>query len=338
MSAISQYLEVILSNKGLSALQATELMTMMLSGEASTTEIAAVLVAFRSRPVTSNELTIFAEIMRSHAEKIDLGMSHLVDTCGTGGGIPSFNLSTGAMFIAAAAGVPIAKHGNRAVTSKCGSADVLEALGARVDLGPGQVRDVFDATGMAFMYAQNHHPAMAAVREARLTIGIRTIFNQLGPLTNPAGADRQLIGVYDKSFLHPMTEALKALGSKRAFVVLGHDGLDEISPIAPTHYCALDNGQIEQGDLHPSEFGIGFDSINIAPGNSAIENALILRSGVYGHSVERTNALIPNAAMAIWLADRAKSWGEAADKAREAVQSGKAAAKLDRYIDVTQRV
>jgi anthranilate phosphoribosyltransferase len=263
--------------------------------------------------------------------------AHLVDTCGTGGGIPSFNLSTGAAILAASAGAKVAKHGNRAVTSSCGSADVLEALGVNVSSEPEGAARLLDRAGIAFFFAPTHHPALRHVGKVRRELGVRTVFNQLGPLANPAGARRQLVGVYEPGLVRPMAEALLDLGAERALVVYGEEGLDEISPCGPTLTALVAEGAVRDGKATPADFGLEpLSPSALEPGEDAAQNARILREALTDPVSPRCGALLPSAAAALWLAGLAKDFREGARLAREAVASGRAAKTLERFARESQ--
>lgn len=314
-------------------------MVYLTSGEASEAQSGAAMMALRIKGATATELAAFAQVMRENS----VGPSHthedLVDTCGTGGGVPSFNISTASSFVAAAAGVRIAKHGNRGVTSAYGSADVLETLGAKIQTDWDVLLHMLDKTGIGFMYAPAHHPAMRHVGKARKDLGFRTVFNQLGPLANPAGAKRQLVGVYDHRLAFPMAEALMKLGTQRALVAHGEDGLDEISPVAYTRFALLWDGELSEGILSP--VGFGLEPINpeaVKPGPTAEENAELLRIAVTDVETERCTAILPSAACAIWIAGLAPERRSATDMAREVVKSGAAREKLEEFIRESNRV
>jgi anthranilate phosphoribosyltransferase len=292
----------------------------------------------RIKGCTTQELAAFATVLREHAATISHSYSDLVDTCGTGGGSPSFNISTAAALVACAAGAKIAKHGNRGQTSSCGSADVLEELGVVIHSDPDRLRSILDKAGIVFLFAQAHHQAMRHVVSARKQLQVRTIFNQLGPLANPAGATRQLIGVYDAGLMRSMGEALNQLGTERALIVHGDDGLDEISPVTTTHYIKVWNGRVSPGQFTPADFGCEpLDPASLMPGESLQENGMILREAISDSKSRRAHAVLPSAAAAIWLAGLADDLFEAAAIARETVASGKAAAKLDELIQLTEQ-
>lgn len=329
--------EGLLAGNELSDEDAQELMDSMVTGEATEAQVGGTLIALAHKGCSGQELASFAGVLRRHATAVGAAPEGLVDTCGTGGGTPSFNLSTAAAIVASAAGAKVAKHGNRAVTSSCGSADVLEALGVRISAEPETVQRLLDNVGLCFLFAPNYHPALKNVGKVRKELGVRTVFNQLGPLANPAGAKRQMIGVYHDSLLEPMAEALRLLGTERAMVVRGEDGLDEISPRAMTHIFLVADGGVSRGELSPADFGVsGVGEADLAPGASAEENAEILRQAISDADSPRCSAVIPNAAVAIWLAGLAKDHREAADRAREAVRSGRAMRKLEELVEATQ--
>ena len=315
---------------------AKELMRQTMDGELTPDQIAQYLTLLKDKGVTMLELASFASILRERAVVVPmkpLERIQLVDTCGTGGGISSFNLSTAAMFVVAGAGIPIAKHGNRAVTSKCGSADVLEALGVKLLDSPEQVARCLRACGIAFMLAPAFHPAMKIVGPVRRELGFRTVFNQLGPLLNPAGAQNQLIGVYDKSLVVPMAQALGRLGTMRAVVVHATAGLDEVSPVGPTIYARVHSRTVIAGEWTPESFGMQALPLEaISAGDSLEENASILRESISDPKSPRSAAIVPNAAVAIWTASKALNFLQCADIARESIASGAALAKLEAFI------
>jgi anthranilate phosphoribosyltransferase len=294
------------------------------------------LVALRMKGVNAAELAGFAEVLREHAVSLSHGFPRLVDTCGTGGGPPTFNISTGTAIVAAAAGAKVAKHGNRAVTSKCGSADVLEALGVRLGGEPEQLLSTLENIGIVFLFAPNHHPAMKSVGPARKALGVRTVFNQLGPLANPAGAKRQLVGVYDPGLVRPMAEALVLLGSEHSFVVHGEGGLDEVSPCGSTMIAEVVGGEVREGVLTPQSFGlVALPNEALLPGTDAEANARILKEALTDHESLRAQALLPNAAVALLLAGVAMDLRDGAERAREAIKSGAAERTLMELVSWT---
>jgi len=314
--------------------RAGALMRFLLGGEATDAQIGGVLLALRVKGCTTRELAAFAAELRAHAALLPTDPDGLVDTCGTGGGVPSFNVSTAAAFVAAGAGVRIAKHGNRAMTSKCGSADVLEALGVPFGGEPEHLAHVLDAVGLVFMFAQSHHPALKHVAKARRELGQRTVFNQLGPLLNPAGARRQLIGVYDPGLMRSMGEALNRLGCERAYLVHGLEGLDEISPSGPTEVVRVWHGRVSGEIFEPKDFGLEPVAPSaLAPGETIAEAGAILKEAISDPESPRAKATLPSAAAAIHLGGLTETLPEAAERAREAIASGAALAKLERLVE-----
>ncbi|BBO22757.1 MAG: anthranilate phosphoribosyltransferase [Chthonomonadaceae bacterium] len=331
-------LTALLSGDALTFDEAAEQMRRIADSELSEAQVGALLTALRSRPCAAEELAGFASVLRQRSLSLDLATPGLVDTCGTGGGIPSFNISTAAAMIACAAGVPLAKHGNRSVTSSCGSADVLEALGVGLIAEPEELTHVFEQTGMAFLFAPHLHPTMKLVGPIRKQLGIRTVFNQLGPLVNPASARFQVLGVYDPQFLRPMAEALGILNAQEAWVVHGQDGLDEVSPRARTSYARVVEGRVVEGELLPQDFGIEpVPESALAPGETLAQSAAILREAISDADSDRFRAVLPSAALAISLGKQIGGLLDASELAEETVRSGRASAKLDHLIEVTRQ-
>lgn len=327
----------LISGRELESAQARELMRLMIAGEATEGQIGAALGALAAKGTTSRELADFATVVREHATEVLGGPPNLVDTCGTGGGAPSFNISTAAALVASAAGATIAKHGNRAVTSTCGSADVLEAFGVRLGLEPEKILHLLETVGLAFMFAPNHHPALKHVGKVRKELGFRTVFNLIGPLANPAGASRQLVGVYDPNLVRPMAEALASLGIDKAFVVHGDDGLDEISPVTSTRVARVESGTVQEEIWQPEDFGLeAIEPAACAEGGSLGENASILREAIGDPDSPRCAAVLPSAAAAIFLAGLESDLLKSQGRAREAVASGRAAEKLVQLAEASQ--
>lgn len=325
---VSGVIEEFLEGKSLDRRRAGELMGLLSSGELPEAAVGGLLIALRAKGPSGEELAGFAGALMERAVRFGAPGS-LVDTCGTGGGIPTFNLSTGAAFLAAAAGARVAKHGNRAVTSRCGSADVLEALGVKLDLDQAGQARMLERTGIVFLYAPSHHPTLRNLAAARRALGVRTVFNLVGPLSNPAGADRQLIGVYDRRLLQPMAEALGLLGCRHGLVVCGSDGLDEISPCAPTYCAEVKNGEVSMFELSPNDFGLdALPRSALEPCETAAESAAHLEEALSGKGGAAGTALVPNAAAAVWLYGLASSMGEAADAVKRALAEGRALNKL----------
>ena len=304
----------------------------IMEGGASEAETAGFLMALRTKGETVQEIAGLAATMRALALPVDAG-GDLVDTAGTGGGRPTFNVSTTAAFVAAGAGCRVAKHGNRSATSQCGSADVLEALGARIDLEPDEVARCIEQVGFGFMFAPKHHSAMRYVVPVRKALGVRTVFNLLGPLTNPAGARRQVIGVSDPSKLETIAGALAELGTDRALVVSSADGLDEFSVSGATRVVELREGGLSARDVTPDEVGIEPAPDGAVGAGSPEENARVLRGVLTGEpGTERSLALL-NAAAAIYVDGRAESLREGVEQAEQSIDSGAASSKLDRYLE-----
>ena len=310
----------------------------IMSGAASPKEIEVFLTALRDKGEIVGEITAAAKVMRERSIRIDAG-TDLIDTCGTGGtGINTFNISTTAAFVASGCGVRIAKHGNRSASGHCGSADVLEALGVKIDIAPEAVAKCIKEIGIGFLFAPSFHKAMKFAAMPRKAIGGRTIFNILGPLSNPAGAAGQVVGVYDAKLTEIVAGVLKNLGLTRAFVVYGMDGLDEISVTGKTKITELGGGRLKTYYVGPEDFGVRSARLGTLKGSSAKDNAATLISILKGeHSPKRDSVLI-NASAAIVCGKRAKDFKEGVNAAAESIDSGKALDKLKKLIEITNRV
>jgi len=320
----------------LSQEEARTMMSVFASGEAHAAQVAGVLVALQMKGVKPSELAGLAEFLRESAVPLAHNCPNLVDTCGTGGGRTTFNLSTGAAIVAAASGAKVAKHGNRSVTSKCGSADVLEALGVVLTSDPESLSKLLETVGIVFLFAPHHHGSLASVGPVRRALGVRTVFNLLGPLANPAGARRQLIGVYDSGLVRPMAEALLLLGAERAFVVHSEDGLDEISPCAPTFYAEVRDGKVTEGKFRPADFGlVDVPDSALASGDTIEDSSRILVSALDYSEPNRSRALIPNSTIALLLAEVANDFADGSRLAMDAIESGSVMAKLNELIEVS---
>jgi anthranilate phosphoribosyltransferase len=329
---LTKAIDRVAAGEDLSAGEAARVLREVMEGGASEAETAGFLMALRTKGETVHEIAGLAATMRELALPVDAG-GDLVDTAGTGGGRPTFNVSTTAAFVAAGAGCRVAKHGNRSATSQCGSADVLEALGARIDLEPEEVARCIEAVGFGFMFAPRHHSAMRYVVPVRKALGVRTIFNFLGPLTNPAGARRQVIGVSDPSKIETMAGALGELGTDRALVVSSADGLDEFSVSGATRVVELRDGRLSTYEVLPEEVGLEPATDGAVGAGTPEENARVLRGVLTGQpGTERALAVL-NAAAAIYVGGRAESLREGVERAEESIDSGAAAAKLDRYLE-----
>ena len=338
---LSALIKRVLEGDDLNEEQAEQLMHAMMQGDLTPVQIAGVLMTLRTRGETLDELVGFARAMRANSVRVPVQIPNLLDTCGTGGDtLKTWNLSTATAFVVAGAGVPVAKHGNRAVSSKCGSADVLEALGARIDLTPEQVARCIEQVGVGFLFAPLHHPAMKHVAPVRRELGVRTVFNLLGPLTNPAGASRQLLGVFSWEWLTLIAEALARLGTERACVVHGMDGLDEVSPIGVTVCAHLKpDGTVETFEFSPSDLGLEpLPERALMAGEASEENAQILRSALSGDDELRLRALLPGAGVALWVAGRAETIRDGIWMAQRVIESGRAEEVLNDFIAFTQSV
>jgi anthranilate phosphoribosyltransferase len=317
-----------------------DLMRQIMRGEVSPTLVAAIITGLRVKKETIGEITGAARVMRELAAQVDVGApEHFVDIVGTGGdGASSFNISTASMFVAAAAGAKIAKHGNRSVSSKSGSADVLEVLGAVIDLDAAQVAQCFGETGIGFMFAPNHHPAMKVVAPVRKELGVRTLFNILGPLTNPAGAPNILMGVFHPDLVGIQVRALQQLGARHALVVWGRDGMDEISLGASTMVGELRDGEVREYEIEPEDFGLVMaSSRNLRVENADESKRMLLEALDNTPGIARDIVLL-NAGAALYAANVAASIRDGVTLARAVVTSGAARAKLDQFIVATQRI
>ena len=313
-------------------------MNQIMSGEATDAQIGAFLIALRCKGESVDEVAGFAAVMREKATRITGGSEPLVDTCGTGGdGSGTFNISTTVAFVAAGAGLCVAKHGNRAMSSKCGSADVLQALGVNVEIGPEHVGTCMDEAGIGFLFAPMLHGAMKHAIGPRKEIGTRTVFNLLGPLTNPAGARRQLLGVFEESLTEKIAGVLRALGSERAFVVHGKDGLDEITITGPTTVTELARGELSTYEIEPAD--VGFETAPAAAlrGGDAAENAKILTAVLEGNAGPRKDVVVMNAAAAIAAGGLAATIAAGISLAEESIASGKALGALEQLREVSNR-
>lgn len=316
----------------------TEVMNLIMTGEATPAQIGGFLVGLRIKGETVQEITGAATVMRQLATPVSVDIQGLVDTCGTGGsGSNKFNVSTASAFVAAAVGVRVAKHGNRGASSKSGSADLLEASGANIMLEPAQVARCIDTVGVGFLFALSHHSAMKHAIGARREMIVRTIFNLLGPLTNPAGAERQLLGVYDKRWVQPIAEVLQSLGSKHVMVVHSDDGLDEISIAAPTAVAELKNGEIREYKIEPEQFGCRRQSIDSLRVENAEESLVLVKQALDGSNEAATDFVILNAGAAIYVSGKANSLKNGVEMASDAIGSGLAMEKMKDFADFTQQ-
>jgi len=327
---IQQALANLLEGRSLARSQAHEVMDEIMRGEATQAQIGGFLVALRLKGETVDEIAGCAEAMRDHVLAVRPRRDDLVDTAGTGGdGASTINISTAAAIVAAAAGAGVAKHGNRAVSSASGSADVLEALGFQLVQPPERIAQSIDELGFGFMFAPAHHPAMRHAAPVRRELAARTVFNVLGPLTNPAGARAQVIGVYMPSLVRTIAEVLAQLGARRAFVVHGAHGIDELSPAGPNDVCEVVDGEVRERVIDPIELGIERCNPAELGGGSPAENAQGIRDVLAGAGGGRRDAILLNAAGAIAAAGHAKDLREGLERAREAIDTGAAAARLE---------
>lgn len=331
-------LAAIISGRTLTRDEARATMTSVMAGEATAAQLGALLATLHLRGETVDEIVGFAEAMRSAAVAVKLA-DGAVDIVGTGGSrVDPFNISTVSSVVAAAAGAKVAKHGNRAATGKCGSADVLEALGVKIDLGPEEAARCVDEVGVAFLFAPRYHPAMRHASPVRREIRIRTVFNILGPISNPAGVRRMVLGVATPEVGEKIARALGELGSDHVLVVHGEDGLDDISPTGPTRTWELRGGSVTLGSIDPAQLGLpGGTILDIASGDAAA-NAATARSILAGESGARRTAVVLNAGAALFVGGHVESVREGIGRAAGAIDSGAAAATLERFIATSQRL
>jgi anthranilate phosphoribosyltransferase len=340
---ITAALDAVAGGQDLTRERAAEVMARIMAGEVSEIQIAGLLIALRTKGETVDELAGLAATMRALATPVPVSVDRgeLLDTAGTGGGRRTFNVSTTAALIAAGAGCTVAKHGNRSATGLSGSADLLEALGARIDLGPAQVSRCIEEVGFGFMFAPAHHQATRYVVPVRRELAVRTIFNFLGPLTNPAGAERQLIGVSDGRYLETMARALGTLGTRRALVVSSEDGLDELSISAPTtvwEVGAGGAGSARAETVTPEGVGLERADPDSIPGGDPAENAAIARAVLAGEHGPARDLSVLNAGAAIYAGGRAASIADGVGLAQRAIDSGAAATSLERFVAATVRL
>lgn len=335
---IRDAIERVVGGGSLSMEEAAAVMDEIMSGEATPAQFGAFVTALRIKGESVDEIAGMARVMRAHALRVDAG-GNLVDTCGTGGdGAGTFNVSTTAAFVAAGAGARVAKHGNRAMSGACGSADVLEALGAKIDLSPEGVAECIDKTGFGFMFAQRYHPSMRFAAPPRREIGIRTVFNILGPLTNPAGARAQVIGVADAGSAAKMAAALGRLGSERALVAHGNDGMDEISIADATRIWELRDGAVSEYEIAPEDFGLQRAPLADIGAADAEQSAATLRGVLAGKPGAARDIALLNAAAALVAAGSAASLQEGVAAAAAAIDSGAARERMEAFVRVSNEV
>jgi anthranilate phosphoribosyltransferase len=332
----SQAIEQLLQGTPLTREQARDVMDQVMAGEVTTGQLAGLLIALRAKGETVEEMTGFVESMRAHATPLEVPRG-TIDTCGTGGDrAGTFNISTAAAFVAAGAGIPVAKHGNRAASSRCGSADVLEALGVDIRLGAEGVRRCIDVAGMGFCFAPTFHPAMRHAGPARSELGVRTVFNVLGPLANPGRVRRQALGVGAPALAPLMIRVLQDLGHERALVFYGEDGLDELTTTGPSQVFELRDGTVTPYELNPVELGLGRSKPDDLRGGTPPENAALLRQVLEGETGARRDVVLLNAAAAVLAAGKADGWPEALAVARESLDSGRADQALSRLVETSK--
>ena len=331
---LTEAIDRLANQHDLSASDASRVLLEIIEGNASEAQAAAFLIALRTKGETMDEIAGLAGVLRERAVKVDAG-DGLVDTAGTGGGRPTFNVSTTAAFIAAGAGCRVAKHGNRSATSQCGSADVLEALGGNIELGADDVAACIREIGFGFMFAPLHHPAFKHIVPVRRELGVRTIFNFLGPLTNPAGARHQVIGVSDPGKVETMAAALGELGAETALVVSSADGLDEFSVSGATRVVELKDGALSAYDVTPEQVDLEPASDGAVGAGTPEQNALVLRDVLAGNPGTERSLAVLNAGAAIYVAGGAQTLAEGVRAAERAVDSGAAASVLERWVEAT---
>ena len=327
---IQQALQALLNKQDLSSEQMREVMRQIMSGNATDAQIGGFLIALRCKGETINEIAAAAEVMRELASNVIIKGDHVIDTCGTGGdGANTFNISTTCAFVVAAAGGQVAKHGNRSVSSSCGSADVLEAAGVNLELTAEQVADCVNDIGVGFLFAPKHHGAMKHTSNARKEMGVRTLFNLLGPLSNPAGAPNQLIGVFAKQWVEPLAQVLKKLGSQHVLVVNADDGLDEISIASPSTIAELKNGQVTCYTITPEQFGLRRARLSELAVEGAASSLVMVKSVLDNTAGAARDILVLNAGAAIYAANLSDTLEAGIRKADKLIANGAARAKFD---------
>jgi len=338
LAILTEAIDALASRRDLSSEQTAAVLAEIMEGNASEVQTAAVLIALRTKGETVDELVGLATTMRRLATPVNATREDLIDTAGTGGGRPTFNVSTTAALIAAGAGCAVAKHGNRSATGLSGSADLLEALGVRIDLGPGQVARCIDEAGFGFMFAPAHHGATRFVIPVRKELAVRTIFNFLGPLTNPAGATRQVIGVSDAAFLDTIAGALARLGARKALVVSSADGLDEMSTSGTTRVVEVDGPELRSYEVSPEDVGLARAHPEELAGGTPDVNAATTRRIFDGEPGPQRDLAVLNAGAAIYVAGRADTLEGGVRAAEAAIDEGRATATLDRLVEMTQEL
>ena len=329
-------IKAVTEHKNLSSDEMTSVMRLIMTGEATPAQVGGFLIGLRMKGETVEEVAAAAGVMRELSTRVNVEKQQLVDTCGTGGDASgSFNISTASAFVVAAAGGKVAKHGNRSVSSKSGSADVLEAAGVNLELSPEQVAACVNDIGVGFMFAPMHHSAMKHAIGPRREMAVRTIFNVLGPLTNPAGAPNQVLGVFSKEWVEPLAQVLKQLGSDHVLVVHADDGLDEISIGSATHVAELKDGEVTTYTVKPEDFGMQRADLSALRADDAEDSLRIIKSVLANEAGPARDIVCLNAGAAIYAAGLASSFAEGVGRAQEVIASGEAAAKLEQLVTVS---
>lgn len=333
------YIRKITEGQTLNRTEMTEAMRLLMTGQATPAQVGGFLIGLRMRGETVEEITAAASVMRELATKVDVGSEHLVDTCGTGGDASgTFNISTASAFVAAAAGVRVAKHGNRSVSSKSGSADVLEAAGVNLDLTPEQVAHCINELGVGFLFAQKHHSAMKHAIGPRRELGVRTVFNVLGPLTNPAGAPNQVLGVFAKQWVRPLADVLQQLGSRHVMVVHAEDGLDEISLSAPTHIAELREGVVREYLLQPEDLGLQRAPLDSLRVDTAAASLAMITAALGNQPGAARDIIALNAGAAIYVSGLAANHQAGVDKALAVMADGSALVRLQQLATLSRQL
>lgn len=333
-------LQRLLDSNDLAHVEMLDVMHQVMGGELTPAQIAGLLVALRIKGETVDEIAAAAEVMRELATRVTIrDDAHLIDTCGTGGdGIHTFNVSTVSAFVAAAAGAKVAKHGGRSVSSACGSADVLETLGINVNLTPDQVARCVNEIGIGFMFAPNHHSAMRHAAPVRRELGVRTLFNLLGPLTNPAGAKRQIMGVFHRDLTGVLARVLQRLGSQHVMVVHGADGMDEISFSGDTYVAELKNGRINEYVLNPRQFSLDLHEVKSIRVQDAAQSAVMVKSVLAGEKIPARDIVLLNAGAAIYISGLVDNMQQGIEHAAQILDNGAAQAKLEQLLNLSQQL
>jgi len=334
--SMQEAIKAVTEKHDLSAAEMNATMRLIMTGEATPAQVGGFLIGLRMKGETIDEIAAAAGVMRELASKVDVDKEHLVDTCGTGGDASgSFNISTASAIVVAAAGGKVAKHGNRSISSKSGSADVLETAGVNLELSPQQVATCVNEIGVGFMFAPLHHSAMKHAIGPRREMAVRTIFNVLGPLTNPAGAPNQVLGVFSKNLVEPLAHVLKQLGSEHVLVVHAEDGMDEISIASPTFVAELNNGKVNTYAINPEDFGMKPASLELIRAKDSVHSLEIIKSVFNNTEGPAKDIVCLNAGAAIYVAGLAPSLAEGVKKAQDIIANGSVAEKLEQLITKT---